>query len=406
MKAYLLLGLLFTAICPALAQTDSLLRFTVEGRVADAHSGKSIPAVNIQVPGRNFATVSNADGGFLIRSDAPIRELVFSCLGYKTKRQEVTEDPLQVRLVPEKYLLDASTIVSGDPQEIVRSAILSIPDNYPRQAELMRCFYRETLQKRGRYISVSEAVARIWKSSYLTSVWADKAALEKSRIILSQRRRDTLSVKLQGGPTMALTADAVKNPELLLADFEAGFYGFRMEAPEYIGDRLQFVIRFFPVTTLSYALYEGLLYIDRETLAFTRMEYAMDMSEPDKVTRQLLVRKPFGLRFRPRELSFVISFRPSVGGRSRLEYFRSQIRFDCDWRKRMISTSYTLVNETVVTDVLEPAKTIARQEQFRPTDVLSEKAYEFLDPAFWEGYNIIAPSESLEHAVDRLKKGR
>ena len=35
-----------------------------------------------------------------------------------------------------------------------------------------------------------------------------------------------------------------------------------------------------------------------------------------------------------------------------------------------------------------------------------EKAAEFQDPDFWKDYNIIEPSESLEHAIGRLRRGR
>ncbi|MBO4635476.1 MAG: carboxypeptidase-like regulatory domain-containing protein [Bacteroidales bacterium] len=404
---FILIGILALMALAAGAQPDSLrLQYSVSGRVSDARSGKAIQAANIQVLGRNHATVSNADGGFVIRSDSPIRELVFSCLGYKTLQLRVGEGEVKARLAPEKYLLDASSITTGDPEEILRSAILSVPDNYSRRPELLRCFYRETLQKRGRYIAVSEAVARIWKSAYPSPVWADKAALEKSRIIMSQRRRDTLSVRLQGGPTLSITADAVKNQDMFFYDVEHKMYRYEMGNPEYLDGRLQFVIRFFPVTSAPYALCSGTVHVDQETLAFSRIEIHTDMSEPEKVIPQLLVRRPLGLRFTPRELSFVMSYRPTENGHYRMEYFRSTIRFDCDWKKRMFATSYTLVNESVVTDVVQPAAAIPREEQFKTSDALSDKALEFQDPAFWEGYNIIAPSESLEHAVGRLRKNQ
>lgn len=389
----------------AWGQTDSLrLQYAVHGKVSDARSGKGLPAVNIRVPGKNFATVSNAEGNFVIRSDQPVRELVFSYVGYKTLRVAVEGEGLKVRMQPDKYLLDASSIVSGDPKEIVESAILAVEYNYPLHPELLRSFYRETLQKRSRYISVSEAVARLWKSAYKWPVGADKAALDKSRIIMSQRKRDTLSVKLAGGPALAVTADPVKNTDMLFYDVDLGLYRFEMDQPEYIADRLQFVIHFSPFGRADYPLYCGTLYIDRETLAFTRIEASLDMSDPEKVTRQLLLHKPLGLRFTPREVGFTVSYKPGADGRYRMEYLRSVIRFDCDWKKRMFATGYTLVNETVVTDLVDPPVPIRHQEQFRPTDALSDKAQEFLDPAFWEGYNIIAPTESLEHAVGRLRK--
>jgi hypothetical protein len=132
---------------------------------------------------------------------------------------------------------------------------------------------------------------------------------------------------------------------------------------------------------------------------------SLDMSDVNKAIRMMLVRKPLSLRFTPKELSVVINY-SLKDGKSRLEYFRSTMRFNCDWRKRLFATSYTAVNELVVTDLREPAVPIARSEQFRTSDILSDKAAEFMDPDFWKDYNIIEPTESLEHAIGRLRKGR
>ena len=80
------------------------------------------------------------------------------------------------------------------------------------------------------------------------------------------------------------------------------------------------------------------------------------------------------------------------------------MRFSCDWKRRLFSTNYTSVNELVVTDLREPATPIERSEMFRATDILDNKAKEFMDPDFWKDYNIIEPSESLENAINRLRK--
>ena len=82
------------------------------------------------------------------------------------------------------------------------------------------------------------------------------------------------------------------------------------------------------------------------------------------------------------------------------------MRFNCDWKKRLFATSYAVVNELVVTDLREPAVPIPRAEAFRAVDILSDKAAEFQDPDFWMDYNIIEPTESLEHAIGRLRRGR
>ena len=117
----------------------------------------------------------------------------------------------------------------------------------------------------------------------------------------------------------------------------------------------------------------------------------------------MLVSKPFTLRFVPQECSVVLNYRLE-NGKTRLEYFRSTMRFACDWRKRLFRTHYTAVNELVVTDVRPEATPIRRQERFRSNDFLPDKVLQFYDPDFWADYNIIEPSESLEHAIRRLRK--
>ena len=56
----------------AFGQTDSL-RFSVRGTVVDATGGKPLAYVSVTLPGSNYATVTNQDGAFVIKSD--IQEL-------------------------------------------------------------------------------------------------------------------------------------------------------------------------------------------------------------------------------------------------------------------------------------------------------------------------------------------
>ena len=407
MRKFLILIVFVCCSAALYGQVDTVrLGYSVQGNVVDAVSGRPMESVHVSVPGRHYATVTNADGDFTIKSDQPVSEVVFSYLGYRTLRQKAVGGPLRVRLTPESMPLAEASIITGDPREILGEAIRRIPDNYSKNPELLECFYRETVRKRNRYIFVSEAVARLYKTGYDGNIYRDRAALEKSRILLSQRRTDTLSVKMQGGPTQALTFDVVKNPEILFDEEELNLYEFEMGMPTYIGDRLQFVIHFHPGSRpVDWALYHGTLYIDRELLSFTRIEMSLDMSDIDKATRMMIIKKPLTLRATPKELSVVISYRLK-DGQSRLEYFRSTMRFNCDWKKRLFATAYAVVNELVVTDLREPAVPIPRAEAFRSVDYLIEKAAEFQDPDFWKDYNIIEPSESLEHAIGRLRRGR
>jgi len=381
------------------------LDHSVRGKVTDAVSGKALEAVAVSIPGSHIATVTNADGEYIIKSSVPIGELEFSYLGYRTEKRRVSESSSRadVRLFSEAIPLEEALVIVGNPWEIMRAAERQIRENFPTEPELLECFYRETIRKRSRYTQICEAVARLYKSSYTRNVYGDRAALEKSRVLLSQKRSDTLSIMVMGGPTQALMLDAVKNPDIFLDPETLRLYRLDMDQTAYIDGRPQFVIKLSPGAMSEFPLYFGTVYIDRETLAFSRIELSLDVSDKGAATRMMLVRKPRGLRFTPKELSLTASYR-SVEGKSRLAYLRTNFRFNCDWKKRLFSTPYTVVNELVVTDKRPEAKPIARAEMFSTRDYLTEKSASFLDPDFWKAYNIIEPSESLEHAIGRLKK--
>ena len=386
-------------------QDSVRLGYSVRGRVVDAETMKPLEAVHVSVPGRHHATVTNADGVFVLKSDREIREVVCSYLGYRSVRRKADGNSLSIRLQRENLPLSEASIISGDPRAIVEAAMDQVWFTYCTEPELLECFYRETIRKRNRYTYVAEAVSRLYKDKYDGSVYRDAAALEKSRVLVSQRAGDTLSVKCLGGPSQAISQDIVKNNEILFNKEDLALYTYQMDLPTYIDDRLQFVIKMEPAADVFYPLYHCTLYIDRELLTFTRIVASMDMSDKAKVTRAILVSRPIGLQFTPEEVELTLNYRLQ-DGKSRLQYFRSTMRFACDWRKRLLRTRYTTVNELVVTDVREEAVPIARKDRFRARDCLAEKAPEFQDPDFWQDYNIIEPSESLEHAIDRLKKGR
>ena len=394
-----------TAVSPAASRADTVrLGYSVSGTVTDSRTGKALESVHVTLPGRYHATVTNADGRYVLKSDTPISRIIISHVGYRTVSMAPQDGNMRIRLTPEASTLDPATVISGDPWRIVNMAVSKIIENYPRQPELTETFYRETIRKKQRYVFISEAVARLYKTGYNDGVFRDRAALEKSRVLLSQRRGDTLSVKLMGGPTQALGLDVVKNDEMLFNAREMERYRYELAPSVTIDGVPHFVVAISPIEGSNHPLYYGKLYIDSRRLSFTRIELSLDMSDTGAVTQQMLVRKPPTMRFTPKELSVTVAYRTGDDGLCRLSYFRSVIRFSCDWRKKFFHTSYASVNELVVTDMIRPAVPIARNEMFRFSDIMEEKAAQFSDPEFWKDFNIIEPSESLEHAIDRLRR--
>ena len=182
-------------------------------------------------------------------------------------------------------------------------------------------------------------------------------------------------------------------------------YHLEMLEPVMLDDRRQFVIRLEPATTTEFALHYGTVYIDQETMAFTRIELSLDVSDAAKATRAMLISKPMDIRFKPKEMSLLLNYKRE-GGKSRLSYARTVFRFNCDARRRLFSTEFTAIAEMVVTNRLDGADAvpIERKEAFRSSETLADQASAYADPDFWKDYNIIEPTESLEHALGRLKK--
>jgi len=181
----------------------------------------------------------------------------------------------------------------------------------------------------------------------------------------------------------------------------------RMELPTAIDNRLHYVIGISPKRFTIQTIMGGLLYIDKETLAITRAELELDVSDWRKAADYMLVRKPLGLHFRPKKLSVTVGYETDQQGVTRMNYVRNEMRFNCDWKRRLFASPFTTVSEMVVTNRLQHGKAAKKprgRSSFGIRDRFYDKVEYFEDPDFWADYNIIEPSESLEHAIGKLKK--
>lgn len=408
--SWILLLLLACGITPLRAQDQVEEPFiTISGIVKDKQSKKRLGYVNISVPGTSVGTITNEEGEFTIkvRQSLQARQVEVSHIGYLNDVIPLTGKNLSdytVWLEPNTNTLAEVIIRANDPRVIVQEALRKVDVNYLTTGSMLTGFYRETAQKGRRYINISEAIIDIYKTSYKgRSVDRDRVQIYKGRKLLSQKASDTLAIKLLGGPNLSVYVDVVKNPDLLLSPEILPYYAFRMEESTMLNDRPHYVISFALAVILPYALYEGKLFIDKERLSFSRAEFALNMDDQVKATEAILRRKPFGLRFKPLEVSFLVTYKEQEGV-TRLSYIRNEVRFKCDWKRKLFSTNYTVVSEMVVTDGREAQSGIPYRFAFKADQSLSDKVLDFADESFWGAYNIIEPTESLENAVNKLKK--
>lgn len=443
-KYFVLLGILLlgsAVVIPSRAQEADFdldnNGITITGTVRDRETRRRMENVTVTLVGTSIGTVTNADGVFSLKISGALtsRNLEFSHIGYQNTsmlipaNSEITafssdsnpnstsstkqtdtqifsaNHTVTIWMTPTARQLDEALIFGADARQLVEEALRNIPENYPRTNNQLQSFYRETVQKGQRYISVSEAMMDVYKTPYLRrDPDRDRVRLTKARRLMSQKASDTLAVKVEGGPTQSLYLDIVKNPDILFNLQTLDYYSFILEPYEMMDGRIQYVIRFEPRAIVDYALCEGRIYIDREELAITRAEYFLDVSDTDKATSAILRKKPFGIRFRPLEVHQVVQYKLQ-GDVAYLSYIRNEIRFKCDWKRRLFSSVYTARSEMVVVERDEqPQNPISRQEAFKSSQIFYDMVNVYWDEDFWKDYNIIEPTESLENAVKKLRR--
>lgn len=407
----LLVVLCVCSILPLSAQSTTNMYTVISGVIVDKSNEDPLIYANISVPNTNLGTVTNTEGRFSLKipDSVAVKEINISHIGYKNYTfsiQKGNATDLHLSLAPAITALREVIIHAPDVREIVEKAVEKIKDNYSNTNNLLTGFYRETVKKKNHFISVSEAVMGIYKQKHSAAYNNDRTEVYKGRKLLSQKASDTLAVKLLGGPNLVIYADVVKNPDLLISSEAMAEYNFHLKKSTIIDKRYQYVIAFEPRFITPYALYIGELYIDKESLAITRAIFHLDIEDLDKATSMILKKKPKGLRFKPIGVNFIVTYETEADGFTYLRYIRNDVEFKCDWKRHFFATKYAVTSEMVITDRQIAENRIPWRRSFRKYQSLTDKVEDFQDPNFWEDYNILEPTETLDKAVNKLKKKR
>lgn len=381
---------------------------TITGKLKDSKSGEKITYATITVPNTGIGTVSNSDGEFTLKVDTSLHAEYFevSHLSYATARfriSEATGNEKTFELEIQPIQLKEISVMPKDARSIVEMALGNIRKNYSQVPVMMTGFYRESIRQRRDYLSISEAVVDIYKAPY-SGLQSDQVRIFKGRKGTNVKKADTLMVKLQGGPHVSLQLDIVKNMDLSIALDNLDNYRFEVESVAPVDNKLNWVISFSPNLVKDEPLYYGKIYISQDNLAITRAEFSLDLSDKDKASGVFVQKKPSGLIFTPTSTSYLVTYKEQ-NGKYYLSYVRVDLKFVCDWKKRLFRNNYTLVSELAVTGRSEDnVAKFSNQEIFRSGMVFTEKVQDLTDVDFWGERNIIEPDISIENAIKKLSK--
>lgn len=380
--------------------------YTVSGVVKDAKTKSKLVFASVSVPGTSTGIITNSDGEFTLKVPKSVgSEFEISHLGYENKRFSLAGgEPGQVYYVsPSSVVLQGVVVRPEDPRNIVLQAISHIYDNYSEKPMTLTGFYRETIKQRRDYLSIAEAITSIYKASYV-GMDQDRVKVLKGRKGENVRKADTLMIKMQGGPSVALYVDVVKSPDLILSKEDIDGYSYQIVDMVSIDNMSNYVISFTPCVERDYPMYEGKMYITVDDLAISMIQFNLDMRDISKATRMLVKRKPKGLIFEPQSTSYLVTYK-KMGDRYQLNYLRSEVKFRADWRKKIFRTNYTIMSEMAITHRdAENVEKISGKEAFRQNAIFAEKVNEYFDEDYWGDYNTIEPDESIQTAINRYNR--
>jgi len=289
-----------------------------KGKIIDASTRSPLVFASLVVNNTNISTVTNTEGEFALKipSNQLRSSITISSLGYITKTINISElkkDAIEIKL--EASVIELSEVdisIPKDARALVQNALKKRDKNYFQQQTEMTAFYRESIKKRRKNVSLSEAVVTIYKRPN-KSLKRDIVALYKSRKKTDYKKIDTIALKLQGGPYSTLYLDVMKYPEYILAEDLISSYDFSFETATKINGELVYVISFKQKASIIDPLYYGKLFINAESQALSSAVFNLNIENKELASRLFIKKKPGNVSVQPTDAAYRVDYREKDG---------------------------------------------------------------------------------------------
>ncbi len=391
---------------PAVVIHDSIKNIIIKGHIFDSENKSAVPFASIGIVEENIGTITNMDGYFTLKIPASYAgsSLVVSHIGFMSQHIPIKLlNEQKVDLFLERRVISLQEVIIRyiDPHTIIAKAMQNREVNNNHEPVYTTSFYREGVEKNNRYISYSEAVFKIYKSSYTRDEHSDQVKLLKSRKIEDSNPKDTVFLKLKAGILSALQLDIVKCVPDFLDLSSSESYNFTYSDVVSYSSKDAYVITFIQKRGVTDPLFAGTLYIDKENYAILGADFEINPTFLDKAAEDLVLKKSRRLNVTLEKISYSVSYAPFKG-----KYFLSHARCDIKLRTRLrhhlSSDNFNTFLElaTCNIDTVNVVK-FSKEEVIKPNVVFSDAQYTN-DDSFWGDYNSIAPEEKVDKAISKI----
>lgn len=389
---------------------DLIVAKEIKGEVIDATTKKPLVFATLNVLESNVSTITNTEGNFAIKipSDNENGKILVSFLGYQSKEISISELSNGFNTITLKEsitsLQEITVISVKDALDLVKQVFKNKSDNYLKDPTVMTAFYRESIKKRNRNVSLSEAVVNIYKKSY-TSSNRDDIKIFRARKKTDYKRLDTVAFKLQGGPFNSLFLDVIKYPEYMFSNEMINYYTFNFDRATEINGQPIYVINFAQKNGVNDPLYKGKLYIEPKNKILVSAVYSLNITDAKEASKLFVRKKPRNASVFPKEVVYRVDYKES-NGKWHFSYGNAMLKFKIDWNKKLFNSTYTMNSEMAITNWKRQVSSekISRKEMIKSSIILSDEASGFSDPNFWGEHNIIEPEKNIESAIKKIRK--
>jgi hypothetical protein len=436
----------------------------IKGTIIDLTSSLPVEFVNVVVQGTSIGTLSNRDGMFELNvpGENLDKNITISCIGYQP---EIIYSPYHdkvynIVLEQRKFQLAEVMVKPIDPYPILSEAIKKIAVNYASDAVCLNAYYREMVNTDGAFVKYVDAACKIYYCGYNNKFNEEQASSKYFQFdftqwnktnpfpqatntiphqndevqILAARKSNNLEsfvnrwdfeeglkkFEISGGPLPITSADIVKFRKDIIDTTTWKYYQFIFLGISENNNKDVYKISFTPKTKNKHAIWEGVIYIEKESHAIISLEYSVyedcDVYLRDKNIEQTIDIKKRKIReeIKKQQVRRVIEHTDQdikiTYSNYQDKWYLSHIRI-----QNVIKNTGDVFDDIEYNTYLELyVNDIQTQniQALEDVNIFYTNNYNYLfqqsfkyTPSFWEKYNTPVPTELFKKALSDLEKG-
>ena len=377
------------------------------GKIIDEETGEPLAFATIGFKGVPKGTVANRNGEFVLNITPDLLDdtLSVSFLGYKGReipvRQSLGND-LTITMRREYVSIPEIIIRNQIPREIILKARRAIPVNYGDSPVMMTGFYREGVIRKNELQTYSEAILRIFKSAYTSTLQNDQIKVYKSRKIDNVNRTDTLAVRLKAGLSTCLELDGARNIFDFISPEYIEEYNYRLTDIVRYDQESAYAIDFEQREGAETPLFKGTIYINTSDFGIYSAVFEISPARINKIKESFITSSSGGFTTWPVSVKYSVNYR-KVDGRYFLSHVRGDLLFNSKQKRRLFNTQFKVFFELAITDTdLKNVKRFDREE-LAPVHAVFSRTITNYDAEFWGDQNFLRPEENLLDALRNMK---